>query len=625
MDPRLLHYYNRELQHLRDSAGEFADEFPKIAGRLSLTGFECADPYVERLLEGFAFLAARVQLKLDTAHGTFAQHLLEMVYPHYLAPVPSMAVVQFQPNPNEGSLNTGFVVPRGAGLRSPLGKGDATACEYRTGHPVTLWPLELTEAEYFVNVTAVLGPAASSAPRARAGLRLRLRATGGIGLAELPLERLPLFLRGADELPFRLYEQLLGHGVAVLARAPGRPSPWFQWLEPGALRALGFTDDEALLPPSPPSFQGYRLLSEYFAFPQRYLFVELGGLAPAMRRSRGEELELIVLFDRVEPLFEGVLGPSHFALYCAPAVNLFPRRADRIHLNDKVTEYHVVPDRTRPLDFEVYRVDNVTGHGTAEDGEQPFLPFYASHDLIRRSGDGAYYTLRRVKRVLSTKARLRGPRSGYIGHEVFVALVDARAAPYRHDLRQLSLRLLCTNRDLPMQMPVGSGRTDFVLETGAPVAAIRCVAGPSRPRPSLADGENAWRLISHLSLNYLTLADSNPEQGAVALRELLRLYGDPNDAAVQKQIDGLLSVRARPATRRIPLPGPIAFGRGAEVDLLFEDAAFGGTGVFLLGAVLEHFVARYASLNSFTQTVVRSHERGEVMRWPVRMGRRPTL
>ncbi|PWV64781.1 type VI secretion system baseplate subunit TssF [Plasticicumulans acidivorans] len=625
MDPRLLQYYNRELQHLRETAGEFAEEFPKIASRLSLSGFECADPYVERLLEGCAFLSARVQMKLDAEFPAFTQHLLEMVYPHYLAPTPSMLVAQLQPDLNEGGLAKGFTVARGASLKSVLGKNEATACDYRSGQPVTLWPLELTDAEYFGNVTAVLGPAASSAPRARAGLRLRLRVTAGLKFEELTLERLPLYLRGADQLPFRLYEQLLGNAVQVLARPAERPAPWFQWLGRESLRPLGFDDDEALLPLAPRSFQGYRLLGEYFAFPQRFLFVELGGLGPVVRRCSGSELEILVLFDRLDPLLEGVLKAANFALFCTPAINLFPKRADRIHLNDRSAEYHVVPDRTRPLDLEVHSLERVTGHGTGEQAEQPFLPFYCAHDRIRRSADGAYFTLRRSKRMLSAKARLRGPRTGYIGQEVFIALVDAQAAPYRHDLRQLSLELLCTNRDLPLTMPLGTGRTDFTLDSGAPVGSIRCVVGPTRPRPSVAENDVAWRLISHLSLNYLTLADSDPQQGAVALRELLRLYADTSDPAAQKQVDGLLSIQAEPVTRRIPLPGPIAFGRGVALTLNFDEGAYSGAGVFLFGAVLERFLARYVSINSFTETVTRTLERGEIMRWPVRMGARALL
>ena len=164
---------------------------------------------------------------------------------------------------------------------------------------------------------------------------------------------------------------------------------------------------------------------------------------------------------------------------------------------------------------------------------------------------------------------------------------------------------------------------DFTLADSAPVAAIRCLAGPSRPQASHAHDNQAWRLISQLSLNYLSLAEQG--QGAAALREMLRLYGDMQNPALQLQIEGLREVSAKPCTRRLPMPGPIVFGRGLEITLEFDENAFRGTGVFLLGAVFERFLARYVSLNSFTETVLRSTERGEIMRWKARPGRRPNL
>lgn len=184
---------------------------------------------------------------------------------------------------------------------------------------------------------------------------------------------------------------------------------------------------------------------------------------------------------------------------------------------------------------------------------------------------------------------------------------------------------LCTNRDLPLQIPIGQGETDFTLESGAPVHAVRCLAGPSRPKPSHAQAETAWRIISHLSLNYLSLLNTDEKQGAMALRELLSLYGDMAEAPVRKQIDGVLSIVAKPITRRAPIPGPITFARGMDIGVTFDETAFEGSGIFLLGAVLDEFFAKYVSINSFTETVVKSSERGTVIRWPARIGTRHVL
>lgn len=619
MNPRLLELYNQELQHVRESAAEFAKEYPKIAGRLTLSGIDCADPYVERLLEGFAYLTARVQLKLDAEYPTFTHNLLEIAYPHYLAPTPSMTVVQMQIDPDEGSLNSGFNLPRGSVLRATLGRDSQTPCEYRSAHNVTLWPLKVSQAEYFGNPATVLGRLAAAEPKAKAGLRIVLRSGAETPFNSLTLENLPLYLNGADEQPFRLYEQLLGNACAVYARQPG--ADWVERLPGEAIKSCGFDDREAAMPVVAQAFQGYRLLQEYFALPQRYLFVDFTHLGRAVQRCTGQELELIVLFDRLDQSLEGSVGPQQFVPFCTPAINLFSRRVDRIHLSDRVSEHHVIADRTRPMDFEIHSLTSITGHGTGP--EQPFLPFYAVRDPSRYGRNQAYYTLRREPRVLSSEQRRNGTRSNYVGSETFVSLVDPQQAPYRHDLRQLGVTALCTNRDLPLFMNVGGGMTDFTLADSAPVTSIRCLAGPSRPRASHAHDQKAWRLISQLSLNYLSLSEEG--QGAAALRELLRLYGDSNDSALQLQIEGLREVRSKACTRRLPMPGPIVFGRGLEITLEFDENAFRGTGVFVLGAVFERFLARYVSVNSFTETVIRTSERGEIMRWKANPGRRPTL
>jgi len=625
MDPRLLKHYTRELQHLREMSGEFAKEFPKIAQRLELKEFSCADPYVERLLEGFAFLTARVQLKTEAEFPRFTQHLLEMVYPHYLAPTPSMTIVQFQPDLTEGSLADGFVVPRQSVLRTPLGKGDTAPCEYRTAHEVSLWPLDLAEAEYLSSARDLhAGEASPVLKDARAAVRIRLRCTAGLTFDKISLDTLTFHLRGG-EIAHRFYEQLLGNAIGMVLRPVGGAERWQEAVDVSQIRRVGFDQDEALIPYGRRSFQGYRLLHEYFSFPDRFLFVELGGLARGVRRCAAAELDLIVLLDRSDPSLHNVLDKSNLAMFCSPAINLFPKRGDSILLSDRQSEYHVVPDRTAPMDYEVYDLTSVIGSGTSAEEEQEFLPFYSCDQRTRHGSHPAYYTVRRVPRVLSPRQRQYGARSGYVGSEMFLSIVDAEQAPFHPGLRQLAINTLCTNRDLPLHIATGQGKTDFKLQAGAPVDSIRSLAGPTHPVPSRAEGETAWRLISHLSLNYLTMMDKSEEEGAVALRDLLMLYGADFDDSLKVQIDGIRSVRSTPVTRRMPRPGPIAFGRGLEVELTLDETAFGGSGAFLLGAVLAEFFARYVSLNSFTETVVKTTQRGEITRWPANPGKRQLL
>lgn len=624
MDPRLLRYYERELQFMREMGSEFAREFPKIAGRLGLEGFDCADPYVERLLEGFSFMAARVQLKLDARFPQFTQHLLEMVHPNYLSPSPSMAIVQLQPDLTGGTPPEGLSVPRGTILRSRIGKGEQTSCEYRTAHPLTLWPLQVTEAEYVPNAGALGALGIPDLPKAQAGLRIRLSTAGEVPFAKMPLDRIAFHLQGADEAPVRVFEQVVANATAVVVRPGGRRPAWHHVLPRTSVRPIGLSDDEALLPTSRWGFQGYRLLQEYYACPERLLFFELAGLLPAVARCEGEELEIVVVLDRRESALDRVIHADNLAPFCTPAVNLFPRRADRIQADDRSVEYHVIPDRTRPRDFEVYSVTKATGFDTNGERMRDFFPFYSLRDRPAAGARAAYFALRREPRLLGERERRDGPRSNYLGSEVYISLVEPAGDPYRGELRHLGLDTLCTNRDLPLQMAMGEGTTDFTLEAGLPVESVRSLNPPTRPRGTIVEGELAWRLISQLSLNYLSLLDGG-ETSAGPIRELLRLYVDETDARTQHEIDGIRSVVGKRVVDRVPGPGPATFARGLEITLDCDEAAFRGAGVFPLAMVLEEFFARYVSINSFTKTVLRTTERGEIMKWPARIGRRQTI
>src|SRR6185437_7750921 len=326
MDPRLLRLYDQELRFIRDLGGEFAAEFPKIAGRLGLDAFECADPYVERLLEGFALLAARVHLKLESEFPTFTQNLLDIVYPHFLAPTPSMQVVNFRPDLQGGKFENGYRVPRDTSLIGVLGKGEVTYCEFRTAQDVTLWPVVVKEVEYLAGAAAISALALADQRGAKAAIRLRLETVGQVPFAALSLQNLNFFVRGATvELSTNILEQVLANAVGMAVRPPIRPVPWIDRLAKSQIGHIGLRDEEALLPFGPRSFQGYRLLSEYFAFPERFFFFSLNGLGPSIRRTEGTALEIFILLDREnKTLARGGLSPENLLLNCAPAINLFP-------------------------------------------------------------------------------------------------------------------------------------------------------------------------------------------------------------------------------------------------------------------------------------------------------------
>ncbi|MCZ2135192.1 MAG: type VI secretion system baseplate subunit TssF [Burkholderiales bacterium] len=623
MDPRMLDYYNRELAYVREQGAEFAAQFPKVAARLGMHGMDVADPYVERLLEGFAFMSARIQLKMDSEFPRFSQRLLELVYPGYLAPTPSMGVVRFEPSRAEGGSVDGYTIPRLSRMRARLAPQEQTACEFRTGHDVTLWPIRLREARLTAAPPDLPMTGYRWRSAVRGALRLVFETTAQARVDALKLDSLPVFMRGPTDVVSKLQELLHTSCVGILVHAGSLPTRGLAPLPPTALAAEGYAVDQALLPQDLRAFEGYRLLHEYFAFPERYRFFSINGLQKALPGIEGDQFEVVILLKQESAALESVVDAENFALFCSPVVNLFERRSDRIPITSTRFEYHAVIDRARPLDFEIHSVRGVTGHVSDSDREINFTPFYALADTTRHGG-GSYFSVRREPRLLSDRARRNGARSGYIGSECFVSLVDAAEAPFSLDLRQVTIDALCTNRDLPLLTPVGTEGSDLALLSAAPVDSISFVAGPTRPTPALAEREITWRLISHLSLNYLTLTDLNPAEGAAALRELLGLYARLAASGADAQIAGVQKINATPVNRRVPNPGPIAFGRGVALALEVDEIPFAGSSPWLLASVLEQFFARHVAINSFTELSLQSLQRGAIAAWPPRIGKRPS-
>ncbi|WP_390915606.1 type VI secretion system baseplate subunit TssF [Pseudosulfitobacter sp. SM2401] len=614
MDTRLLKHYESELAYMREMGAEFAESYPKIASRLGMDGVEVLDPYVERLLEGSAFLSARVQLELELQYPAFTSHLLEIVYPHFLAPIPSMMVAQLVPDMENGSVADGYVMPRDTKLRSRLAEGSQSACVYRTAADLTLWPIEVTEAEYIDGRGALVAAGVSLGKDARAAIRLRLKRHGGEPIGELGLDKLTLFLGGQGARGWQLHQLLCTQTTGLVARSTDRRADWTLDLN-GGIEAKGFSQDEALLPTPRQSFDGYRLLQEYFAMPERFHFVELNGLSSGLARSVDSELDVYILLRDGLPSIEAGITPDAFSLNCVPAINLFEKRCDRVQITTQNVEHHIVADRTSGQDYEVYSLLGVTGISAEGEDDIDFRPFYSADDFSP-AGDGhlTYYTQKRKMRQRTEKERLKGARTSYLGSESYLALVDSEQAPYDPEMSQLAVRALVTNRDLPMLLPTGQDDL-FHLPDGGPVAKVRTPVNPTRPRPTLAQGDAAWRLISHLSLNYLSIADADAGDGAAALRELVGLYAPKGDRATNMQLEGIVSVTSRPIVRRISDGVLSTAVRGLEITIELDESFFEGTSVYLLGAVLERFFRKYVTINSFTETVMKTQQNGEIARW----------
>lgn len=607
MRDELLGYYERELAYLRGRGAEFAQKYPKIAGRLSLEADKCEDPHAERMIEAFAFLAARVRLKIDDEFPEITESFLNVLYPHYLAPIPSAAVAQFALEP--GSLSTGYELPRGTKLYSRPIQG--TPCRFRTAYPVTLWPVEVASA-----ALESADPPDARGRWAEATVRLSLRCLNHTTLAGLksgedgrPLESLRFYLNGEPQLAHALYELIFNHAARVELRAAGSASSAVV-LPPESLRPVGFEAEEALLPYTARSFAGYRLLSEYFALPEKFLFFDVTGLGEAARAGFGGEFDILIRLRDVAPP-RGVVGAGTFRLMCTPVVNLFEAVAEPIHLTRQQHEYHLIADVRRQTATEVYSVNAVNVLDSESRRERAFRPFYSLRHAEGGDAGGAFwYATRR------TSQRAEDP-----GTEVYLSLVDAGFNPHVPAAETLTAHVTCTNRDLPGELPFGGREGDLEVEGAAPLARVRCLTKPTPTRRPPARRGAQWRLISHLSLNHLSLVADGETGSPEALQEVLYLYDFMDSLATRKQITGISRVTGRRVVRRAGARVGAGFLRGVETTVEFDEEQYVGSGLFLFASVLERFLGLYASVNSFNQLVARSRQReGEMKRWPPRAG-----
>ncbi len=604
MPDQLLPLYDQELAYLRTLAGSFADAHPKIAGRLRLSADAVDDPHVARLIEGVALIAARIRQKLDDEFPELTDSLLGALYPHLLAPFPSAAIAAFSAIPE---LDGAYRIPRATPLEMEPLAGEA--CRYRTTQAVELWPVQVVSATLGQRpLVAPLGPRTDAAA---SSLRLVLECLSpDQSFGRLGLDRLRFFLRGLPQHSSALYE-LLCNNLLCVAVADHPEDPRAVFLPATALAAAGFAEEEAMLPYSPRSFTGYRLLGEFFGFPAKFMFVDLSGLSAKTLRQAGRRIEVFFYFDRAVPPLERLVNADSFALGCTPIVNLFTQRAEPVALTHERAEYTVVPDARRHATREVYSVDRVVMREPGRE-QRAVLPFFASHHAADPARQTMFYTTHR-RRLTEADAST----------DVTLSIVDGELGPASPTDGILTLETTCLNRDLPRLLPYGGARPQVtMLEGASEITAVRCITPPTatlRPPPAARAG---WRLISQLSLNHLSLSDG--AEGADALREILRLHDVRDVPETQAIIAAIRSVGARRGTARLPNSGAIA--RGMEVEVEVDAARLEGSGAFLFGTMLDRFLGLYASINTYTRLHLRLHGREAPLRsFAPRAGARPLL
>lgn len=585
----LLPYFERELVMLRGYGRAFAERYPAMAAQLGGDGG--TDPQTERLIQSVALLSARCAKRLDDGYALFTATLLDMLLPHYLRPFPSCAIVRAQ-----GQPGVHITLPRDTALETEAVRG--VRCSFRTTAAIDTPQAVLTACRYDPVLAA---PMHVSLPaQGCAGLRLELAAlASGDAATSTPVRRLRWYIDGEAPLCAAVRDALFLHAVQAWVApsdAGADPDAWVA-LPALPLAQAGFAADEALLPPDPRSHPGHLLLAEYFAYPEKFNFVDLDLVAIQARLPPGcrrYTLHVALVGLEVDGHVARMLrhvSASQFLTGCAPAINLFPVHAEPISLTQRATDYAVLAHPNTPAAYEIFTVDRVQllrEHGQLEECR----PFYSLRHGEQVQGPVHYWMLRTDEGMAATSP----------GYEQRLSLLDGDGAALSQEHCTLSLALTCTNRDLPAQV-----RHSALKSNQAAIAAWRLVRMPSPVRRQPAEAGLQWRLLSHLALNQHGLV----QQGLPALRELLALYDVQRSATSQRQIAAITGLQQAPATTWLRHARGASLAHGVQVRLTLDETAFAGTGLQLFIDVLDCFLGLYVQVNSFIELVVLSAATGK--------------
>ena len=600
MSDELLPYYNRELDFFRQMARGFASRHPKIAGRLKLGPDASQDPHVERLIEAFAFLNARTRHKIEDDFPEISDAFLNTLYPHYLSPIPSMAIVEFHPDEGQAEV---YHLPSHQELETePV---DGEPCRFRTAYSTDIWPLELSRAA--LTRQPVAAPTTPHSGRATAVLRWRLQTLNEATFEDLEINKLRFYLHGPSQYTFHLYELLRNNTLEIaVAHSPDDPEPLV--LPATVIQPVGFGSDEGMLPYPAQSNLAYRLLSEFFFFPEKFLFLDLELPAADTLARYPSSLDVYFYLNRTSPDLEQNVDAEMFRFGAAPIVNLFRQRAEPVTTNGASIEYRIEPDARRPMALEVYSVDHVVATEPDGETEHNAMPLYS----IRHGEPGHeglfYHEVRRPT------LEEDGDESG---SDMYLSLVDLSSTPRGEAGHYIDIETTCFNRDLPNRLPFGGGQPELSLSLGGAVGRIECLTPPTPTRRPPQRRGAIWRLISHLTLGHLPLEGG--EDGATALREILQLYNLTTSSESESVIELLSHVETRRSVARVS--GGVC--RGTEARLQFEPRLYSEKGLYLFTCVLDHYLGQHTTLNSFTQlTVLIEGWDAPLVKWPARAGNR---
>ncbi|WP_395479949.1 type VI secretion system baseplate subunit TssF [Candidatus Curculioniphilus buchneri] len=604
MNHRLLEYYQRELTWLREMGIEFASQYPNTARHLGIAANNdhIDDPYVERLLEGCAFLTSRIQMKMDEEFPQLTRQLLEILYPNSLAGIPAMVIVELQPDDVKGDIRKGFIVPRGTVLDHRNFKHRGFAYRYRTAHEVNLQPLSIDQVS-LGGIPLNLQYNTFSRSDIVSALRIQLRCSHNVIVAQLNCNQLTFYLSAEDIQAYKLLELIIQHTNSIYCQIGNDSTLTFSMDVNTALKHEGFSEDQSLLPRDLRHLDSFRLLREYFHCSARFRFFSICGMQPILSKGNHYRfLTFYLLLDKSLPELEHQVDHKHLMLYCTPAINLFPKSIERISLNYCQTDYHLIVDKLHPLDYEIYSVIRMYGSGF-HGYQKEFKSLYNVH-CDDSDHNRAWYTLRREPYIWHNVSRIPNIHSHYDGSEVFVSLVDEMHPPKHDSLHYLNADVLCFNRYLPLKstMPTDLEINELIVQDSIPVRRIRILFGPSDPGPVQSPGQDCWILINLLQMDLSSLLDNINDQSSDILKNLLKFHAKQAGKNAGLQIAGIVKCNLKPCQRL--LEPPAMYARGTHIQVIVDEVIFSNVSAWLLGSVLAHFFSQLSAINSFVDTTL---------------------
>ena len=613
----LLYYYQRELNYLRNGGAQFAAQHPKIARRLELGPNDVADPHVERLLECFAFLTGKIQRDLDDLFPRISQNLLNVLYPHMVQPFPSVVTMHFKPDREKSQASVGVIIPRFFPLFTEsledadrfsalelLGQNENETCWYRLANQLILYPMDIDRVA--VSHPSLLG-LQGALPSSPTCLHVRFEDLSGGGIHTHGPKAVTLHFSGDNRVKHLLYEALLNQKeMTVLCGDLSKGVDNMVALPRGSFQPKGFDDDESLILLNQSHGNAYRLLHEYFHYPDKFLYVEISNLP---HHLCDDQMDLVFSLGEGTRLRADDVTRDNVLYGCVPAVNLFPVSTEPINMDNTQVEYRLVGDHRRESATEIHSLHKVYGTND-QDGETFELqPYFSLRHHAYDAGEVFYHS-----RMTPTD------QSGIRGTDMLISFVDYGFNPLASPSQTIYADVLCTNRGLTDGIAAG---TAFFTE-GEDIAGytIQCLDKPTRQVDPDLDGQTQWKLISHLALNHLSL--ENGPEGLERLREILKLHcSDPDQVA---ELRGLTAFSTQQIAHRLKTDAWRGFVQGTEVTLDLAQDSFTGSSAFLFSHVLSHFLNQYSSVNSFLQVVARkTNKSGEWVRWPALKGNRPLV